>query len=525
MKTSTSCLRWFLALAVAAMAFFRTPSAQAQLVNSSVRVQVGTGANILIAGFAVGSTPKTFLIRAGGPALTQFGLTGVLNDPQIRVFNAQSQEIATNNDWSTGAQAGAITQAALSVGAFAFPNGSRDAAVIVTLQSGTYTAQISGADGGSGLAIFEAYEIATTFAQTSTLRGIVRDGATRSGLSGVNLSFANSSGATLGSVQTSSTGEYSINIPAGAVVATITFSGYVSTTLSTTLPANSTVQADAVLFARNQPGNGTMTGRITNALTGQGLAGASLQFRSGVGATTGTVVGTTSTDASGNFSMALPSGTYTATVSMTGFVTSSFACVAVGGSTIANQNSSITPNLTGSDIRIVLTWGASPSDLDSHLTGPIAGSSSRFHVYWANPRVTQANLDVDDTSSFGPETITIAQISAGTFRYSVHDYSNGSSSTSTVMSNSSGAQVRVFSGSTQIATFNVPTGRTGNLWTVFEMDGNSRAITSINSISNVSSDSAVQSVPAQPVGGHTENTATTEIVGDATLIGGSIQPK
>ena len=147
-------------------------------------------------------------------------------------------------------------------------------------------------------------------------------------------------------------------------------------------------------------------------------------------------------------------------MSITGFVTTSFVTVSVGGRTIANQNYTITPVLSGSDLRIVLTWGASPSDLDSHLTGPTTGSS-RFHVYYASKTTTGVTLDVDDTTSYGPETITITQFLPGVYRYSVHDYSNRASSSSSTMSNQSNAQVKVFQGSSLIATFNMPTGQTG----------------------------------------------------------------
>jgi hypothetical protein len=78
--------------------------------------------------------------------------------------------------------------------------------------------------------------------------------------------------------------------------------------------------------------------------------------------------------------------------------------------------------------KIKLTWGTDPSDLDSHLTGPdSATAGARFHVYYSDKGSLTSNpfaeLDVDDTSSFGPEVITISKFTAGTYRYSVHHYS------------------------------------------------------------------------------------------------------
>ena len=478
--------------AVSGAAFFVTaPVAQAQLVNTSVRVRVGTGDDVLITGFVLGPIPKTFLFRAVGPGLAAFGVGGTLADPTMSLYSGQTV-LQTNNDWSTGASAGAIAQAAAGAGAFALVSGSKDSALIATLQAGPYTVKISGADGGTGIALFEMYEIAAPAASTGTLRGVVRDGVTNAGVSGVSLAFVSSTGAALGTATTSATGEYSINLPAGAVTANVTVTGYVATTLSATIVANSTIQADNVLFAQNVAGTGTLTGRITNALTGVGLSGATLRIRAGANATTGTVISTATTTSTGDYTLTAASGTYTCEISLTGFVTTTFVCVSVGGRTIANQNASISPVLSGNDLRIVLTWGATPSDLDSHLTGPTT-STSRFHVYYSAKTTSGVILDVDDQSSYGPETITVSQFLPGVYRYSIHDYTNRSSTTSTVMSNDSAAQVKVFQGSTQIATFNVPSGQAGNLWTVFEMDGTSKTITPKNLISNVGSAEVVPS--------------------------------
>lgn len=495
---STPTLRSILALVTLLAALMPASRLQAQLVNTSVRVQVGTGSDVLITGFVIGATPKTFLFRAVGPTLGAFGVGGTLADPVMTLYSGNTV-IQTNDDWSDSTTAGAIAQAAAASGAFALPVNSRDSAMIATLNSGAYTVKIEGYNGGTGIALFEAYEVASPSTPpptqppstgSGTIRGIVRDGVTNSGISGVSLSFANASGAALGTATTGPTGEYSLSLPAGAATATITNSGYVTTTLALTVVANSTIQADNVLFAQNLPGTGVISGRITNALTGQALSGATLRLRSGVNNTTGATLATTTTNVSGDYTFNVNSGTYTCEISATGFVTTNFVAVSVGGRTILNQNYTITPVLSGNDLRIVLTWGASPSDLDSHLTGPTSGSS-RFHVYYESKTATGVNLDVDDTSSYGPETITVSQFVPGVYRYSVHDYSNRSNASSTVMSNQSNAQVKVFQGSSLVATFNMPTGQTGNLWTVFELDGTSRAITPKNQISNQSSPSSV----------------------------------
>ncbi|HEY1109423.1 MAG TPA: hypothetical protein VGE76_12340, partial [Opitutaceae bacterium] len=123
-----------------------------RLVNLSARTQVGTGANLLIAGFAIGGeTSKTVLIRAVGPGLAPFGVTGTLADPQLELYGG-STLLAVNDNWQ--ASAGDTFTA---VGAFALPASSRDAALLVTLAPGSYTAQVSGIGNTTGVALVEVY--------------------------------------------------------------------------------------------------------------------------------------------------------------------------------------------------------------------------------------------------------------------------------------------------------------------------------------------------------------------------------
>jgi hypothetical protein len=128
-----------------------------RIVNVSARVQVGTGANILIAGFAIGgSTSKTVLIRASGPALVPFGVTGTLPDPELQLYSG-STVLQSNSAWGGNPQ---IASAASSVGAFGWSSAaSKDSAILVTLPPGPYTAQVSGASGDTGIALVEVYEV------------------------------------------------------------------------------------------------------------------------------------------------------------------------------------------------------------------------------------------------------------------------------------------------------------------------------------------------------------------------------
>ena len=134
------------------------PNADFQrLVNISSRGRVTPDDGVLIGGFVVtGNSPKTLLIRGIGPALTNFGIAGALADPALTIYQ-DSKAISTNEGWANSA---AITTAAIQTGAFMLPTGSKDAAVVITLNPGAYTAQIKSAkNASSGVALIEIYEV------------------------------------------------------------------------------------------------------------------------------------------------------------------------------------------------------------------------------------------------------------------------------------------------------------------------------------------------------------------------------
>ncbi|MDO8545375.1 MAG: putative Ig domain-containing protein [Opitutaceae bacterium] len=134
-------------------------TAGARLINVSARMNVTVGEGTLIAGFVIaGNGPTTVLIRGVGPTLSAFAVTGVLVDPTIAVY-AGATQFATNDNWGAGASTAAqITAASAQVGAFALVPGSRDAALLLTLQPGTYTVQVTGVGGTTGVALLEIYE-------------------------------------------------------------------------------------------------------------------------------------------------------------------------------------------------------------------------------------------------------------------------------------------------------------------------------------------------------------------------------
>src|SRR6185295_11268501 len=132
----------------------------ARLINVSARMNVALGEATLIAGFSIsGNAPKTVLIRGVGPTLSVFGVTGLLADPKISLFSG-SAEIASNDNWGAGASTVAqMVAASVRVGAFALVAGSKDAALVMTLQPGSYTVQVTGVGNTTGIALVEIYEM------------------------------------------------------------------------------------------------------------------------------------------------------------------------------------------------------------------------------------------------------------------------------------------------------------------------------------------------------------------------------
>ena len=130
-------------------------NAAARLINLSALNTVGPGGGLLIAGFTIiGPGTKNLLIRAAGPSLNALGVTHALADPKLELFNAAQTRLVANDDYPAE-----LAPIFLSVGAFSFTPGGKDAALIVSLPPGGYTAQISGGDGATGAALIEVYEL------------------------------------------------------------------------------------------------------------------------------------------------------------------------------------------------------------------------------------------------------------------------------------------------------------------------------------------------------------------------------
>ncbi len=208
-------------------------------------------------------------------------------------------------------------------------------------------------------------------------------------------------------------------------------------------------------------------GKITNAVDNSPISNVKMRFINLYEQEFETEIFTGS---DGKYSVTLPTACYEVAISKEGFVDSQFNVIAAADMENVSQNSMLSPSLGDGQYRIVLTWNENPRDLDSHLVGTTSSGGS-FHVYYPSSNMEAydgdtlvANLDIDDTSSYGPETITLTPTTTGTYKYYVHRYA-GTGSIST-----SGAQVKLYKGNTLIGIYNAPTDQgTGNYWTVFEI--------------------------------------------------------
>src|SRR5437773_2488675 len=142
-----------------------TPSpSTSHFANISTRMNVGTGNNVMIAGFIVsGSQSKTVIVRALGPTLGSYGVGNALSDPMLELHDSSGATIATNDDWQTGSQASQISSSGYA------PNNSNESALIATLAAGAYTAIVRGYNNSTGVALFEVYELDTLSTRLSNI--------------------------------------------------------------------------------------------------------------------------------------------------------------------------------------------------------------------------------------------------------------------------------------------------------------------------------------------------------------------
>jgi len=330
------------------------------------------------------------------------------------------------------------------------------------------------------------------------ISGLVVDGASGRTLAGATVKVVASNGDTVATAVTSQAGAYSTPaISAGTYILVAALNGFVSTAVFNLDATAGASTAPTIPLAPDTKVVGTLTGGVSDATNNALIPGPTLELRAGINATTGTPLATTTGDVESVyfFTNILP-GTYTVSASAPGYVSTSVTAIVLGNTTTPAPDIVLSP-IGAETARIVLTWGATPSDLDAHLTGPdSAAGLPRFHIYYASTGSLTtrpyAALDVDNTNSFGPETITITKQFTGVYRYSVHDFSDSDLNPSSALA-ASGARVQVYQNGALTRDFFVPN-QPGTLWTVFELNGTT--ITPINAMSYEANSDAV-SIRAQ----------------------------
>ncbi|MFM8337383.1 MAG: immunoglobulin domain-containing protein, partial [Opitutaceae bacterium] len=153
-----------------------------KLLNISTRSDTtGAEGNALIAGFVIGgSTPKRVLVRAIGPSLAPFGVTGALPAARLELFRGQTS-LAVSNDWGSASGASSVAAAAARLGAFALDAASRDAAVLIELAPGAYTAVMTGQGSAGGVGLVEVYDADETALAAQRIGNLASRGLAGSG--------------------------------------------------------------------------------------------------------------------------------------------------------------------------------------------------------------------------------------------------------------------------------------------------------------------------------------------------------
>lgn len=296
-----------------------------------------------------------------------------------------------------------------------------------------------------------------------------------------------------GSNQTTTTDEDGVfvltDVDPGTYTLTFDGSGYATTTTTVNVG-----EQDVALDPVTLRGNAVITGQVVDAQTGNGTSGATVIFvRTGdavsnaANARANADVGddeiadlVVETTDNGTYSISdAPTGTFNLVIRRDGYAEDRVENVVVEEGDNIIDPRPISEELEEGELRIVLSWGESPRDLDSHLTGPLA-DGSRFHVAFFNrtPEGSNANLDRDDTTSFGPETITVTALRDGMYRYSVHNYTNQSEN-GAVGIHESPAEVRFYNEDGLVDVYSPPEAEEGdgNTWRVFEFTVDSGTVT------------------------------------------------
>lgn len=331
-----------------------------------------------------------------------------------------------------------------------------------------------------------------------TLNGYVADARDRNNAIGnATATIYNSNGDKVKKLYSDSLGEYSCSLKSGDYILTVTADGYKQFNYSFSIEKDQTTYAETLLLINEQDsGDSICTGKITNSVTGGIVNGVNVSVFENWNNTLSNAIITTISDEYGNYRIELPSGNYTIKFEKEGYLPTSVNVALIAGENVRDYyiNPEDSEIIGAGNLRIILTWGDTPRDLDSHLV-----NTNGLHTYWSykdeynSNNELEASLDKDDTRGNGYETTTIyKEDTSAIYSYYVHDYTNRTEGLSKEMSYSN-AQVKVLSGEQEIAVFNIPVNREATLWHVFDYDPVTHIITPVHEFSMHSNSGTVGS--------------------------------
>jgi hypothetical protein len=207
--------------------------------------------------------------------------------------------------------------------------------------------------------------------------------------------------------------------------------------------------------------SGRLTLRFFDAISGKPISAAEVSIDS---------IGDFTTDEEGKILFAPPAedGSYGVSFRSEGYVPTDFPIEIETGSLYFNRYS-ISPILDVRFLRVVLDWGKSPRDLDLHLL-----KEGGYHISYRDMTAAQdgaAELDRDDLDGYGPETITVKEVTRGArYRCFVHDYTHRDEGDAHELT-SSHATVKVYGQGKLLKLFEVPRTGRGTVWNVFTLEG------------------------------------------------------
>jgi protocatechuate 3,4-dioxygenase beta subunit len=312
------------------------------------------------------------------------------------------------------------------------------------------------------------------------LHGRVLNAATGAPLAGASVSVADDHEVPVATAASDAEGRFEAKTPRDTLEVTISKPGFFSAAQRIVIPPEVTsYQMTNTLLAAVSDTTGTVGGKVIDAANGQGLPGATVTLVRGLDPAGTDVAGTMVTGEQGTYRFeSLVPGSYTAAASKPGFLDGWIHLAAVGGVTRTDFDVTLTTPL-GEGYRFILSWGQTPSDLDSHLATPtIEGTAYeiRWNLKGSLVQAPYAQLDVDDTSSYGPETITIGRSFDGAYRYAIYQYSSGGSFAE------SGARVVLYNGNAVVRQWVAPAEGTGRWWYVCDLDAVGGRVTEVDSL-------------------------------------------